>query len=351
MRKQNVSTSLATTCFIAGCSFDTSTKSNCAALLAVRLCGSPSLLTSTASNARSFSGRLLRSSNAAFTLFSFSTGNGSLDKASSALTKRAYARFTRSSTCQYRSLLRSFGASPDAARGCSEKYLSFRFGGNKASRKSSVSAPTAWTAPRFPPLTRAFSRSARRCSSDRRFATGSSCASTVAAAILSAAVPEVRTSDSHLESALPERALCFSWCAVRSSSALIATLSLASMSFWGSSLAFFTAFEGRAKESDASCHTLLSRWFSPSPPPPPPSRSGLGPAPGFHARPRLGGRSPGRSARFFSSGAFFFPLEDLPPAPPSTPPPPAIVSRRGGISGHRKRRALALFRARAERDR
>ena len=173
---------------------------------AVLRCGSPSLFTRIASRDCSASGREINSSYALLVLFSFNTGSGSLDNASRALMNRAYARFTRSSTCQYNNRLRSFGSVFDCERGCSLKYFSFRFGGNSASRKSSVKAPTACTAPRLPPLTRAFSSNASRCSRLFKFATGSSCANTVAAAILSAAVPLLRTRDNHFPSALPLRA-------------------------------------------------------------------------------------------------------------------------------------------------
>ena len=159
---------------------------------------------------RSFSGRDFNNSYALFVDFSFSTGNGSRDSASNALMNREYARFTRSSTCQYNKRFRSFGALEDTLSGCSLKYRSLRSGGNRLSRNNSVSAPTACTAPLLPPFTLAFSSKFNKCSKLFRFATGSSCANTVAAAILSAAVPEVRTNDNHLESAVPLLCDCFS---------------------------------------------------------------------------------------------------------------------------------------------
>ena len=302
----------------------TSSSSRCAAFDAVRLCGSPSLFTRMFSKPRSCSGVHLSMSYAALTDFSLSTGSGSRLSASSALTNLVYARLIMSSMYQNNSLLRSSGPAADFSSGCSEKYLSFRSGGRSASRKSSCRACTACTAPRLPPLTLAFSSSASRVSSDFMFATGSSCASTVAAAILSAAVPLVRTSLSHLESADPDLLACFSCIATRSSSAFLAASSLASISRCGSSFADLAIDAGSARVADASYQMLLRRSDSP-PPPPPPSLSGRGPAPGFHARPRLGGRSPGLRFFFSSPSSFFFFF--FPPAPPSTPAPAIAMDK------------------------
>ena len=358
-RKQNPSTSLATTRFIAGCSLLTISSKKCAAFDAVRRCGSPSLFTITSSSAFSFSGLDRSSSYAALTLFSLSTGSGSRDNASSAFTKREYARFTRSSTCQYMRRLRSFGASAARVSGCSLKYFSFLSGGKSASRKSSCNAATACTAPRFPPLTRAFSSSDSSDSNDFKFATGSSCARTVAAAILSAAVPDARTALSHLVSAEFPRACSLSYAAVRSSSAPRATRSFSSISRCDGSFARFATAGGSASVSLASYHTLLSRASEPPPPPPPPpsfsspdrffsSLSGRGPAPGFHSRPRRGGRSPGRND-FFSSACFFCLF--FPPAPPRTSgiAPGGLTDdeRRSADSRHRTGQRLLWRRWRA----
>ena len=273
--------------------------------------------------------------------FSLRMGRGSLESSSRAPINLKYIRLMESSTCQYIKRLRSCGASADAARGCSLKYLSF-LSGSKLSRNSVSSAVIDCTAPRFPPLARARSTSPSKFSNAFKFATGSSVTLNTFAATLSLAVPLVRTISNHLAFASLLRCNRFAYEPTRSSNALFAIFSFASSSPLDGDFVFvFAAPSSAFSAFTVSYHAppdapAPSRARPPFASPPLSSFVGIGPAPGFHGR--------------------FFPDARLasaasPSSPSETFPRPRLASVAVSVASPPSRASVDAFFARFPRTR